>query len=181
MFFVIFNGNSYDLTWQTMAKERGLENYTNSMELYKLLQSPEIVNVFAQTKVLDSCELNLRKSTLEQNYVQTVLLEANTMNQMFNQQILPSLNSMLMLNSVRKQDSKLVNERYEKLNITIENLLELNNKLLLEINKIKNNKKNTVNNLILIMQKIRNAFNQTEFTMYDNLKPFPNYNDILFN
>ncbi|MBE7040996.1 MAG: glutamine synthetase type III [Ruminococcaceae bacterium] len=87
---IIFNGNGYGDEWIEEAKKRGLPNINNSVDSYAAFVAPESIRVFEKHHVYSETELRARYEIKLEKYTKIVGIEANTMLQMVNRQIMPA-------------------------------------------------------------------------------------------
>lgn len=189
---IIFNGNGYDDEWKKQAQKRGLVEYRDSLSCYEILKDDDVLDVFKSTGVLDKIELDMRRSTLVKNYTDTAKVEAKTLAEMINKQIIPSLNKYItdIANSVKiyKSNSKTDGRKklLKKLDFAMNSLfVETDNlaEILKQINNttdIENAAKITKQKLVTKMSEIRKIYDDIENILPDYIKPFPTYNNILF-
>jgi len=88
---IIFNGNGYDQAWIEEAERRGLSNLKTTPEALPTLIHPKSVELFTHHRVFTEHELHSRYDILLDNYSKTINIEALTMIDMVNKQILPSV------------------------------------------------------------------------------------------
>lgn len=89
----VFNGNGYSEEWNGPggeAERRGLLNLRTSVEAYALLCSEKNEKLFSSMGVFRPKELRARQNVLYENYVQHILIEANTMIDMMKQGVIPA-------------------------------------------------------------------------------------------
>lgn len=181
---IIFNGNGYDNAWKEEATKRGLIEYKDSLSCFSNLADSDIVELFESTNVLNKNELSLRKSTLEKTYVETIKVEAKTITEMTFKNILPSINKFVYeLNLTNKIENKELNKIVKNLNKTSSTLIKLNeklNKLLVKLDIKKDVDLVILKEINLVMETIRNTYDNIELYIPENIKPFPSYNDMLF-
>ena len=87
---IIFNGNGYGDEWIEEAKKRGLPNINNSVDSYAAFIAPESIRVFEKHHVYTETELRARYEIKLEKYTKIVGIEANTLLQMVNRQIMPA-------------------------------------------------------------------------------------------
>ncbi|MBP1736864.1 MAG: glutamine synthetase catalytic region [Oscillospiraceae bacterium] len=87
---VIFNGNGYSDAWVEEAAKRGLPNIGNTVLAIKELKSEKSKAVFTGTGVLNEKELESRYEILLENYTKTINIEALTLIDMMDRQLLPA-------------------------------------------------------------------------------------------
>jgi glutamine synthetase len=88
---VIFNGNNYDEANQKMLTDAGVWRIDSSVDAICRYSDKKNTDLFSSMGVLTAEECCARQSVLLEHYVGTVEIEANTMIQMLNQHIIPSV------------------------------------------------------------------------------------------
>ena len=88
---VIFNGNNYSDEWKQEAHERGLLDLPSTPDALPYLISEENIALFERQRVYTRQELNSRYDILLENYCKIISIEAHTMLDMVNQEILPAI------------------------------------------------------------------------------------------
>ncbi len=88
---IIFNGNNYTDEWVKEAEKRGLPNLPTTVDAAQMLIQPKNIAVFERFHVLSPVECRSRYEIMLENYAKTINIEANTMLEMANKQILPAL------------------------------------------------------------------------------------------
>lgn len=175
---IIFNGNGYDENWKKEAKKRGLVEYKDLLSVYKILDDDDIIKLFTEENVLNKNEISLRKNTIIKKYTNEVLLEANTMIEIMNKFIYPSILTVLSNNTITNSSRKLIETNFSKLEDTM-------TKISANISKINLNDLNESNDKLLKtilndMENARELYDEIEPLLPKAFEPFPNYNDILF-
>ena len=93
---IIFNGNGYDDAWIREATEvRGLHNLRTTADCMIKLLDPENAEMLMHQGVFSAAELQSRYEIMLENYVKTVIIEANTMIDMARKEILPAVEAQL--------------------------------------------------------------------------------------
>jgi glutamine synthetase len=87
---VIFNGNNYTEEWVEEAARRGLPNIGNTVLAIKELKSEKSKAVFKKTGVLSEKEIDSRYEILLENYAKIISIEAMTLIDMMDRQLLPA-------------------------------------------------------------------------------------------
>ena len=91
---IIFNGNGYDESWiEEATKKRGLTNYPTTADCMPHLLDKKNVDMLTGLGVFTEVELRSRRDIMLENYVKSVVIEANTMVSMAKTQILPAVES----------------------------------------------------------------------------------------
>lgn len=88
---IIFNGNGYEQAWVKEAERRGLLNFKTTPEAMPAFIQPKNIEVFARHSVLTPQEIKSRYEILLENYVKTINVEALTMIDMVNKQVVPAV------------------------------------------------------------------------------------------
>ena len=87
---VIFNGDGYTDEWQQEATKRGLPNMKTTVESIPSVISKASIDLFTKYKVFSEKELHSRYVIFSENYVKTIVIEANMMLMMAKTMILPA-------------------------------------------------------------------------------------------
>ncbi len=89
---ILFNGNGYDESWVKEATEvRGLLNYRTTPECMPHLLDEKNMKMLMAHGVFSKAEMESRTEIMLENYCKTVRIEANTMIDMAQKQILPAV------------------------------------------------------------------------------------------
>lgn len=88
---IIFNGNGYDSSWVIEAEQRGLSNLKTTPEALPAFIHSKNVEVFTRHHVFTEHEIHSRYEILLENYSKTINIEALTMIDMVNKQVLPAV------------------------------------------------------------------------------------------
>ncbi len=88
---IVFNGNNYSAEWVEEAKRRGLMNLASSPDAYDTLLAPKNIELFSEFGIYSSVELHSRYEILNDEYSKTIHIEALTMTDMINKQVLPAV------------------------------------------------------------------------------------------
>ena len=87
---IIFNGNGYSEEWIAEAERRGLPNLPTTADALPHYLKDEYVSVFEKFKIYTRAEIASRTEILIDNYNKVINIEALTMLDMANKQILPA-------------------------------------------------------------------------------------------
>ncbi|KMQ51207.1 Glutamine synthetase type III, GlnN [Chitinispirillum alkaliphilum] len=87
---ILFEGNNYSDEWVNEAAKRGLPNRSSSPEALRAFITTKSIDLFERQKVLSRVELNSRYSIWLEMYVKMLDIEARTMLEIVNTQVLPS-------------------------------------------------------------------------------------------
>ena len=88
---IIFNGNGYDEAWIKEAERRGLSNYRTTPDCMPHLLDKKNVDMLTSQGVYSETELKSRCDIMLDNYCKAVLIEAETMVDMAEKQIVPAV------------------------------------------------------------------------------------------
>lgn len=90
---IIFNGDGYSDEWQEEAKKRGLLNLKSTVDALPLLKSEDNIAMFERHGVLSRAEINSRVDIVLENYSKTLHIEALTLIEMMNRQVIPAISA----------------------------------------------------------------------------------------
>ena len=88
---IIFNGNGYDASWVAEAARRGLLNLRTTPDALPYFLHPKNIALFTAHGVFSEIEMRARYEILTQNYCKVVNIEALTMLDMAQKEILPAV------------------------------------------------------------------------------------------
>ncbi|MGN0402565.1 MAG: glutamine synthetase III [Acetatifactor sp.] len=88
---IIFNGNGYAPEWVEEAARRGLPNIPSMVEATAALTTPKAIALFEKFGIFTEAELHSRAEVLYETYAKSVNIEALTMLDMANKQIIPAV------------------------------------------------------------------------------------------
>lgn len=86
---VVFNGNGYSADWPEEAARRGLPNHTDTVAALEHYSDPAVMDVFRRHGILNEREMLARQEILLEHYVHAITIEARTLRDMVNRQVLP--------------------------------------------------------------------------------------------
>lgn len=88
---IIFNGNGYDDAWVREAESRGLNNFKSTADAMPHYTDKKNITLFTQHGIYTEAEMFSREESLLEEYHKTLNIEARTMLEMVNRQILPAV------------------------------------------------------------------------------------------
>jgi len=88
---IIFNGNNYSDAWVEEARERGLPNINSTVAAIQAMIADKNVALFKEHDILTRHEMESRCEINLENYIKVINIEALTMLEMANRQILPAV------------------------------------------------------------------------------------------
>ena len=192
---IIFNGNGYDDNWIKEAEKRGLLNLKTTPDALPTYLADKNIQLFTQHKVYTEREMRSRYEILLQNYSKLIHIEARTMLDMANKEILPAVSeyaqtlgsTLLTKQSVsRALDCSYETERLTEIATLQAKAYESVKKLEKNLNgaaKITDATKLAVyykDKILSIMQTLRSAVDRLETIVSADYWPFPTYGDLLF-
>ena len=193
---ILFNGNGYDQEWVREAVEqRGLLNYRTTPDCLPHLTDEKNCRMLTRHGVFTEKELNARLEIMFENYCKTVMIEANTMLDMTEKGILPSVTAYTAglaetIRSKRGVDSSIACG-YEIRTVRL--LSELNDGIaekadtlrdkLEAVREIPDTEERAYairDRLIPQMEMLRELCDRAEQKMPRSEWPYPGYGEILF-
>ena len=192
---ILFNGNGYDDAWVKEAEKRGLSNLRTTPDCLPHFLDEKSVNLFTSHNVFSVEEIHARYEILTDNYNKIINIEALTMLEMINRDILPGVShyvhSLAEAALAKKALCSEINADYE-----VELVKELS-LLTVEVNTKKKELESFMNETVLCESATALAvFNRDKIIpamsclriLVDELEtktdsaywPYPTYSDILF-
>ena len=192
---IIFNGNGYDDEWLKEAEKRGLLNLRTTPDALPELVKEKNVKMLTAHKVYSATELDSRYEALLENYCKAVLIEARTMADMANTDILPSVSAFskklgeayATKKSVSpelecKYEKSLVSELSALLDDAACDVKELSDTVaaLADVKDYAKEAEIIKDSIIPEMAKLRKACDKAETLTSEKYWPFPTYGKLLF-
>lgn len=191
---IIFNGDGYSEEWQKEAESRGLLNLESTVDALPLLKSDENVAMFEKHKVFSRTEINSRVDIILENYSKTVHIEALTLIDMMNREVIPAITSytdalctaVLNKNSLGGISSTVERELLARLSAANSEIYTLTGELKMLISSAERTaevleKARIYHDKILkLMGDIRKYADSAESVMPSESWPYPSYGDLLF-
>ena len=193
---IIFNGNGYDDAWIKEAVEhRGLSNLRTTPDAMPHLLDKKNVDMLTSHKVYSETELKARCEIMLDNYCKTVQIEANTMVDMANRQILPAVSAFaaeLAQTAAAKQSvNPALTCQYEgdlvkTLSTLTDQIAERTKQLekaIIQVQTIEGIEAQSceIRDVLLgKMASLREVCDEAETLTSEKYWPFPTYGDLLF-
>ena len=193
---IIFNGNGYDDEWIKEATEkRGLVNYRTTPDAIPHLLDKKNVDMLTSHKVFSEAELKSRCEITLENYCKTVVIEANTMVEMVNKQILPATENYAAHLAASSNTKKALipnapctyeTETVEKLSELTGQIFEFSKELSKELTylaaaeSVEDEGYMIRDKVLPKMSELRACCDEAEVVTAKDFWPFPTYGDLLF-
>ncbi len=190
---IIFNGNGYSDEWVIEAEKRGLPNLVTTADALPYYLQDNFVAMFEKFKVYTRAEIASRTEILLDNYNKVINIEALTMLDMANKQILPSAikyTKELCDTVIAKKAVGIEGGAEEKLLYRLSNITNGLGEAITALNQTIIDSKNCngvqelskycKNEILLSMQSLRVLADELETIMPETLWPFPTYLSLLF-
>lgn len=190
---IIFNGNNYSKEWIEEAKRRGLANIPNTVDAIEVLKLDKNIKVFERMCVMTQAELEARYEIHLENYAKVINIEALTMLDMANRQLIPAsleyLNRLAALNSNLKAcgcESKASNQLLRKIADLTDRFSERTAALKTAVDEAsaiecpKDSATAYRDKVIPAMNEVRAVADELETLVPADIWPIPTYADLLF-
>ncbi len=192
---IIFNGNGYDDAWIAEAEKRGLLNLRSTPECLPYFIRKENIALFEKYRIYTRSELHSRYEILLDNYSKVMNIEAETMLDMAQKEILPAVESYereltetaLAKKQLLPQAGRMVEERLvEKLSALSCSFYQKMDALEAALVNAREQKDalalaNYYHDVVFAaMQDMRVDADQLEATTAKKYWPYPTYSDLLF-
>jgi glutamine synthetase len=192
---VIFNGNNYSEEWVAEAGKRGLPNIQNTVDSIAALREEKNLLLMEKHGVMSRTEMESRSEILYETYIKTINIEALTMIEMCQRQILPAVieyraNLASAISSVLEVegDADVEKALFTRISTSLKsfnaNLVKLDKALKTAANQHGEAKAQAVAYRDLVFKSMANLRNDADTleTMVDaEYWPMPTYSKILFN
>ena len=194
-----FDGNGYSEAWQQEAKKRGLDTETSVPLMIDQYLKTESVQMFGSTGVLNHAELLARSEVKWENYSMKLQIESRVLGDLVINHVIPAakryqtilLQNVLSVKQVFSADEAAgLNEQDLLLIRRIENhasaivaRVEEMNKERARANHIDDQRERAItfhDQLVPLMEEIRNHVDDLEMVIDDQLWPLPKYRELLF-
>ena len=190
---IIFNGNGYAKEWVEEAARRGLPNIPSMVESVETLTTPKAIRLFEKFGIFTEAELRSRAEILYETYAKSVNIEALTMIDMANKQIIPAVMryANVLAETVIKVKkaganaavpAKLLDTVTAKLAETKDALEALENAESVA-SSMKQGKEQAFfyhDKVVTAMNALRKPADELEKLVDKNYWPFPTYADLMF-
>ena len=190
---IVFNGNGYSEEWTAEAERRGLLNLKNTPDALVRYTDEKNLKLLAKYGIYTPVEVAARQEILLDNYSKIINIEAQTMIEMANKEIIPACAkftadlaegiakkaalgiSALAETDVAKKVSELTDRAYAATKVLEDVVVEA--KL---IENVAESAHNYHDKVVVAMQELRAACDAAETIVSKEYWPFPTYSDLLF-
>ena len=190
---IIFNGDGYSAEWEKEAEKRGLLNLRSTVDALPLLKTEENIALFERHGVFNRAEINSRVDIILENYTKVLHIEALTLLEMINRDVIPAISSysnhlceaINNKNAIRF-DSSVEYELLSRLTACNKELFSLSSALKMAVASAERSKdimeksKEYRDVILKLMADIRKYADSAETVMPSNYWPYPSYGDLLF-
>jgi glutamine synthetase len=191
---IIFNGNNYAEEWVVEAEKRGLLNLKSTPEAMKYYFTEKNLRLFKTHAIFTEVELKARMEIILHEYCNVLSIEALTMAEMANKDILPAVSGYIKIladtalskAAIPEISCELEKELIANLsNISLclhKSVRELENKLI-EVNAFEEPAEAAEfyhEKVLPLMNEIRIAADTLETMTASKHWPFPTYGELLF-
>ncbi len=191
---IIFNGDGYSDEWQAEAEKRGLLNLRSTVDALPLLKSEKNIKLFEKYGVFSESEINSRVDIILENYTKTLHIEALTLIDMMNREVVPAISSftdslcqtLLNKNKIGGVNSDVERELISRLAAAESQIFTLTNELKMAVATSEKTpdifEKATIyhDTILKLMEDIRKYADSAECVVPSHLWPYPSYGDLLF-
>lgn len=192
---VIFNGNNYSEEWVAMAESRGLLNLKSTVDALPLFTREKNLELLKRHGIFTEVEVRARQEILLREYCNVLNIEALTMTEMANKEIIPAVSGYIKVltdTAIGKQalgcdiswelEKELVSN-LSSISLVLHKAVQELDNALIEVNALNEisvtseyyNKK-----ILPIMKEIRIAADTLETMTASASWPFPVYSELLF-
>lgn len=190
---IIFNGNGYAKEWEAEAARRGLPNIPSMVEAVDTLTTEKSIQLFEKFGIFTEAELHSRAEVLYETYAKTINIEALTMIDMANKQIIPAVmrfskalaDTTIAINTaggdatVSAELLKTVTGKLTETKNALEKLIEVE-EIASAMPRGKEQAFYYYNSVMTAMNELRKPADELEKLVDKEYWPFPTYADLLF-
>ena len=192
---IIFNGNGYDNEWIAEAERRGLLNLPTTPDCLPYLLKDKNIKLFADHKVFSRQEIESRYEIYLENYCKNVRIEALTMADMTNKDILPAVSAYFktLCDTVKAMSRAGIDPGGSYEQVTAEKLAVLSKKIfsavcglsqvvdgLREASDAARESELIRDRVIPQMSLLREFVDSAESITAEEYWPYPTYGDLMF-
>ena len=191
----IFNGNGYDNEWIAEAERRGLLNLPTTPDCLPYLLKDKNIKLFAEHKVFSRQEIEARYEIYLESYCKNVRIEALTMTDMTNKDILPAVSAYFktLCDTVKTMGRAGIDPSGSYEQVTAEKLAALSRKIFSAVHGLSQagdglseagdaaRESELIRDRVLPqMSLLREYVDAAESITAEEYWPYPSYGDLLF-
>ena len=192
---IIFNGNGYDNEWIAEAERRGLLNLPTTPDCLPYLLKDKNIKLFAEHKVFSRQEIEARYEIYLESYCKNVRIEALTMTDMTNKDILPAVSAYFktLCDTVKTMGRAGIDPSGSYEQVTAEKLATLSRKIFSAVHGLSQavdglseagdaaRESELIRDRVLPqMNLLREYVDAAESITAEEYWPYPSYSDLLF-
>ncbi|MCB0370336.1 MAG: glutamine synthetase type III, partial [Bdellovibrionales bacterium] len=189
---VRFDGNGYSEEWKQEAQKRGLPILNSTADALEIYKDEKTISFLTQTGVLSKEEIKSRYHISVERYVKTIDIEIDTLLEMVQTLVVPSVEKQLQMFSLTQQSlvsgslKKNHQSRIDKLETVFDSILSLQDELIKLSDSVRTQSDESAQMKLLASEvqplsvKLREACDQAERLVADELWPLPKYREMLF-
>ncbi len=192
---IIFNGNGYDNEWIAEAERRGLLNLPTTPDCLPYLLKDKNIKLFAEHKVFSRQEIEARYEIYLESYCKNVRIEALTMTDMTNKDILPAVSAYFktLCDTVKTMGRAGIDPSGSYEQVTAEKLAALSRKIFSAVHGLSqavdglseagdaSRESELIRDRVLPqMNLLREYVDAAESITAEEYWPYPSYGDLLF-
>ena len=192
---IIFNGNGYDNEWIAEAERRGLLNLPTTPDCLPYLLKDKNIKLFAEHKVFSRQEIEARYEIYLESYCKNVRIEALTMTDMTNKDILPAVSAYFktLCDTVKTMGRAGIDPSGSYEQVTAEKLAALSRKIFSAVHGLSQavdglseagdaaRESELIRDRVLPqMNLLREYVDAAESITAEEYWPYPSYGDLLF-
>ena len=194
---VIFNGNGYTDEWLEEAEKRGLYNLVSTPDALPHFIDEKNEKLLTSHHIFTNAELHSRYEIKLENYVKTLHIEANTMIEIIQKDLLPSITTYMekVAQTAALKKSVVPNISVSGETSLLTRLTELAETMTADLEKLKTDtamaeyetdkdllkSAKLYQSVVLAdMEKVRESADAAETLIPDSILPYPTYGKLLF-
>ncbi|MBR7098692.1 MAG: glutamine synthetase III [Clostridia bacterium] len=192
---ILFDGNGYSEEWEREAERRGLRNLKTSVDAYEAFMEQKNIDLFASFGVMNETEMRSREEIFFENYAKIINIEALTMIVMASRDYIPAVENFIgeIADAAAKKkavckgiscaiEEELIcqlSELNERAYRTVQELKEIETRAA-AMTDVRARAKCYCNEVLPVMQKLRDAVDGMEALTASRCWPVPTYGDMMF-
>jgi glutamine synthetase len=186
---VIFNGDGYSEAWHREAERRGLPNLKTTVDALPVLKDPEVIAVFEKYAVLSRREVESRHDIYFEQYVKSVSVESKLVVEIAKTKLFPAAiryqnelaTTCANLKAVGyKFDTDTLDKMTALVKALQDNIAALEKTMIHHGGGLIEEATHYVKEVVPAIAAVRNAADELEGMVADDLWPLPTYQEMLF-